>query len=273
MLVRVASVELPVLEIVFLRNLLGVLLMLPLVYRPGRPGLRTNNHRLFFARGLLAFIAMAANYTAFKYLALADATVLSFTAPLFAVIAAMFVLNENVRRPRWIATIVGFGGALLVLRPGFHDIGWADGAILLAAAITGTNNILVKQLTRTERSSVIVTYMTLYGLPFSLLAALPDWVAPSSQGWLLIAALAVSSTLGNLALTRAFQAWDASAVVAFDFARLPITVLLAWLVFAEVPGPFLWIGAAVIIASLFYEAHQEVRQRSRPLVTDAGESL
>ena len=270
-LVRLISKDLPIFEIVFFRNLFGLLLTLPLVFRPGRSGLRTENHRLFMTRGCLAFVAMVAGYTAVKYLPLNEATALSFTAPLFGTLAAIVFLKEEVQRARWIGTILAFAGALIVLRPGLHALHLPEAAMLLAAAITGMNGTLIKQLTRTEPSSLIVTYMTLYGLPFSLLAAIAVWAEPPTHVWLPLVGLGVSSTLGNMCLTRAFAAWDASAVVAFDFARLPITALLAWLIFVEVPDPFSWIGGLTIVAGLFYASRYEIRQRS--VLAEVGEPL
>ena len=259
-LLRIVSRDLPILEIVFFRNLLGLAITLPLVYRPNRPGLRTNNHRLLFARGTLAFVAMAVNYAAFAYLPLNEATALSFTAPLFGTVAAIVFLSEEVGRFRWIGTCLGFIGALVVLRPGLHPLHWAEAAMLLAAAITGTNGTLVKRLTQTEPSTLIVTYMTLYALPLSFVAMLPVWQAPPAHTFLPLAGLALLATLGNLALTRAFKAWDASAVVAFDFARLPFTALLAWIIFAESPDPYSWVGGGIIIAGLLYGSRQHFRR-------------
>jgi drug/metabolite transporter (DMT)-like permease len=270
-LVRLLTTDLPVFEVVFFRNLFGLLITLPLVFRPGRTGLKTANHRLFFARGSLAFIAMVAGYSALAYLPLNEATALSFTAPLFGTLAAIIVLKEDVQRARWIGTMLAFAGALIVLRPGLHALHWPEAAMLVAAAITGINGTLIKQLTRTEPSTLIVTYMTLYGLPLSGIAALAVWVDPPVGTWLPLIGLGLCSTLGNICLTRAFAAWDASAVVAFDFARLPITAVLAWMIFVEIPDPFAWIGGLIIVAGLFYASRHEVRQRS--VLAEAGEPL
>ncbi|HTP83625.1 MAG TPA: DMT family transporter, partial [Alphaproteobacteria bacterium] len=206
-----------------------------------------------------AFIAMCAWFTGIAGLPLNESTALSFTSPLFATTVALVFLREQVTRERWIGTLIGFAGAMVVLRPGLQAVQWQAVILLISAAITGANSVLVKHLTRTESSVAIVTYMTLYILPFSLAAALAVWVPPPSHIWLPMIALALASTLGNIALTHALTEWDASAVVGLDFIRLPLAALLAWLIFAEQPSLWSWIGGAVIIAGLVYSARHAPR--------------
>ncbi len=258
-LVRILAADLPPLEIVFLRNLFGLLMTLPWAVKHHGITLRTSKHALYFSRGLIAFIAMTAGFTGIAGLPLNLSTALSCTSPLFATAVALIVLGEQVTRERWIGTLVGFAGAMLVLRPGFHALRWPEAMLLISAALTGANSVLVKHLARTETPAAIVTYMTLYILPFSLAAALVVWVPPPAHAWAPMVALALSSTLGNIALTHAFREWDASEVVALDFVRLPLAALLAWLIFAEQPNPWAWIGGAVIIGGLVYSARHAGR--------------
>jgi drug/metabolite transporter (DMT)-like permease len=115
----------------------------------------------------------------------------------------------------------------------------------------------VKQLTRTETPNAIVTYMTLYALPFSLIAASFVWVTPPVHTWPFILLLGLFATLGHLSLTRAFVCMDASSVMALDFARLPFVALIAWFIFEESPDVWTWAGAAVIVSSTVYITHRE----------------
>lgn len=257
--VRVLAVDLPPLEIVFLRNVFGLLMTLPWAIRRHGITLRTDKHLLYFSRGCVAFIAMTAWFTGIAGLPLNESTALSFTSPLFATVVALVFLQEQVTQQRWIGTLVGFAGAMVVLRPGLHAIHWPEMILLISAALTGANSVLVKHLTRTESSIAIVTYMTLYILPFSLVAALVVWVPPPGRIWLPMVVLALCSTLGNVALARAFKEWDASAVVGLDFIRLPLVALLAWFIFSETPNPWVWLGGAVIVAGLVYSARHATR--------------
>jgi drug/metabolite transporter (DMT)-like permease len=244
-------------EVVFFRNLGGLAFMLPWLVRVGASALRTDHHRYYLGRSFLGFLSMLLWFSALALMPLAEATALSFTSPLFATIFAVILLHEVVRRRRWTATIIGFLGAMIILRPGFAELGLAHALVLASSALAGINAILVKQLTRSESANAIVTYMTLYILPMSLIPALFVWVMPPMHTWPLIVGLGLIATIGHQAMTRAFVATDTSIVMSFDYARLPFVALIAWFVFGEVPDLWTWIGAAVIVASSTYIAHRE----------------
>ena len=104
--------------ITFWRNFWGLFFMLPWLFRQGLGELSWPRIRMFTLRSALSLVSMLFGFTSLSYLTLANATALSFTAPLFATILAALVLGETVRRRRWSATLVGFIGVLIVLRPG-----------------------------------------------------------------------------------------------------------------------------------------------------------
>ncbi|MBI3452344.1 MAG: DMT family transporter [Rhodospirillales bacterium] len=256
-LIRQLATDLPALEIVFFRNFAGLAFMLPWLIRHGPSALRTNHHRLYLGRSAIGFASMVMWFTALTMMPLAEATALSFTAPLFATLAAAVLLHETVRLRRWTATVVGFLGAMIVLRPGFDTVGIAQILVLGSTATAGINAVMVKQLTRTEPASAIVTYMTLYIVPLSLVPALFVWVMPPlhSLPWIIL--LGLFATLGHQAMTRAFAATDTSVIMPFDFARLPFVAVIAWFAFGEAPDIWTWVGAAVIVAATAYIAQRE----------------
>ena len=263
-IIRHLSADLPPFEIVFFRNLMGLAFMLPWLLRAGPTALRTANQKLYVGRALIGLASMLLWFSALALMPLAEATALSFTAPLFATICAVAVLGETVRLRRWTATIVGFVGAMIVLRPGFQAIGLPELLVLASAATAGLSAITVKQLTRSEPPNAIVTYMTLYIMPPSLVFALFVWVTPpwATIPWL--AVLGLFATLGHQAMTRAFAATDTSLVMSFDFARLPFVAVIAWFAFGETPDIWTWVGAAVIVAATVYVAHRESRLARAP---------
>jgi drug/metabolite transporter (DMT)-like permease len=256
-IIRHLADELPPLQIVFFRNFFGFAFMLPWIVMSGWTAMRTVNHRLYLGRSLIGLLSMFCWFTGVALMPLNESTALAFTAPLFTTVAAVLVLGEIVRVRRWTATAVGFLGAMVILRPGFEDLTWPQALILGSAAFAGVNAILIKQLTRTESPNAIVTYMTLYILPFSLAAALLVWVPPPLHSWPWLVALGLFATLGHQALTRAFFCMDASAVTALDFVRLPFVALIAWFGFMEAPDGWTWFGAAIIVGASAYIAHRE----------------
>ncbi len=268
--IRVLSDDLPPLEIVLFRNLFSFAFMLPWLAVAGLSVLRTSHHKLYLGRSMIGFVSMCFWFTGVAYLPLNESTALSFSAPLFASVGAVIFLGEIIRARRWTATVVGFLGAMIILRPGFVDLTWPQGIILASAVTSGINAVMVKQLTRTESPNAIVTYMTLYALPFSVVAASLVWVTPPAHTWSFILLLGFFATAGHLCLTRAFVCMDATSVTALDFSRLPFVALIAWFAFGEAPDMWTWIGAAVIVSATVYITHREAviaRTQARPVAT------
>jgi drug/metabolite transporter (DMT)-like permease len=258
-LIRQLAQDMHPFEVVFFRNLGGLAFMLPWLVRTGTAGLRTDHHRYYLGRSFMGFLSMLLWFSALALMPVAEATALSFTSPLFATIFAVILLQEAVRARRWTATLIGFVGAMIILRPGMSELGLAHWLVLASSALAGINAILVKQLTRSESANAIVTYMTLYIVPMSLVPALFVWTAPPLYTWPLIVLLGFLATIGHQAMTRAFAATDTSIVMSFDYARLPFAAVIAWFVFGEVADLWTWVGAAVIVGASTYIAHREAK--------------
>lgn len=255
--IRAMNQELHPFQVAFLRCVVGFLFMLPWLARAGFGALRTANQKLYLSRAFVGYASMLCWFTALASLPVAEATALSFTSPLFATAAASLLLGEIVRRRRWTATIVGFLGAMIVLRPGFDSVSFAHLLVLASAALGGWNSITVKQLTRTDNPNAIILYMTLYLVPMSAIPAAFVWQWPSLHAWMLTGLLGLFATLAHQSFTRALAACEASYVLPFDFTRLPMVALLAYLLFGEVPDLWTWIGGAVIVGATVYIARRE----------------
>ncbi len=262
-LIRHLSATLHPLEIVFFRNLFGMLVMLPWLARHGLGTLRTRRLPLYGLRAFFGLIAMVAWFIAISRMNLADAVALSFTAPLFATVVAVFLLREVVRLRRWTAVGVGFVGAMIILRPGLEAISPAAILVLVSAGAMALAMILVKVLSRTEPVGAIVFYMVLMLTPASLIPALFVWRTPGLDELFWLVCVGGAATLGHLCMVRAFSLADATAVLPFDFVRLPIVALIGYVVFGQTLDAWTGVGAAIIIASSVYIAHREaVHQRA-----------
>ena len=258
-IVRHVSSEIPPLEAVFFRNLLGTVFILPLVFYAGWDQLHTGRPAMHLLRAVLGLISMLLLFTALSLLPLADVTALSFTAPLFATIGAALLLQEHVGARRWTATLVGFCGALVILRPGMGAFSGASLVALASAVAMAAAQLSVKSLSRTEHPNAIVLIMGLLMTPMSLLPVAFVWTWPSwsTFSWLLLMGLA--ATIGQVCLVRAMQAADASAVMPFDFSRLIFASALGWLAFDEHPDKWTWIGAATICVATVYNRVREAK--------------
>ncbi len=250
--VRELSGTFPTIEIVFVRALVGILLIAPMLARGGLARLGTRRLGMHFARTAFAFAAMLSMYYGLIHIPVGDVTALSFLIPVFCTLAAGLVLGERVDGARWAATAVGFLGALAIVRPGMESVSLPMLAVLLSCAFYAGAWTSVKLLTATEPASTIVFYMNLMMLPLTLVPSLFVWVAPGWQDLPALLIMGVSGWAAHFCQARAFAAADASAVMPFDFLRLPFTAGLGWLLFAEAMDVWTWIGAGVIFASTYF---------------------
>jgi drug/metabolite transporter (DMT)-like permease len=256
-LVRTLTTSLDPLQVVFFRNAFGLLAMIPWMISQRRFLPRTERIGLHVLRAAIGILAMVGWFTTLALLPLAEATALSFTAPIFTSVLAVLILGEVMRIRRWSAILVGLAGALVILRPGFESI---EPAALLAigtALIWGGSTVLIKIMTRTESAGAVATYLVLFSTPLSLVAALFVWQTPTFTQLGLAALLGAGGSIGHVCMTRSLAIADATLVVTFDYLRLPLVALFAYLAFGEVPDGWIWLGGGIIALSGIYIAHRE----------------
>ena len=268
-LVRHLTATFDPLQVVFFRNFFGLIAMLPWLAGHGLGALRTKRLGLHTLRATSSVVSMFCWFTALSLMPLAEATALSFTAPIFASLLAVLFLGEVMRLRRWSATAAGLLGTLIILRPGYSSVEPAALFAIASALIGATSPILVKVMARTESTGAIVTYMVLFATPLSFVPALFVWQTPTLAQIGFAALLGLAGTLGHLCLTRALGSADATVVVPFDYLRLPAVALIAYLAFAEVPSVWTWIGGAIIAASSLYMTLREARLKRAVQVAPA----
>ncbi len=189
---------------------------------------------------------------------------LLMTSPLFATIGSGLFLKEKVGTARWGATLTGFVGAMIILEPWADDFNWASLLPVGAAFFWACYSLMVKKLSAHDSPSTMVVYLLVLITPFNLLLALPDWQTPQgSTLWLILLFAGAMTALAQWAIVKAYAVADASFVQPFDHAKLPLNVLAGWLVFGWAPPGRLWLGAAIIIASVAFITHWETKKSSR----------
>ena len=255
----VADSGLPLFEIVFLRNVAGLFFILPLFLKSGFSSLKTNRPWLYGFRSIVGFLSMFTWFYAVSVLPLADAVALNFTAPIFGTILAIFVLKEIVGIRRGTAMIVGFLGAMIILRPGLEEMSLGAYAAIFSAMTMACAATCVKILSRTETTTSIVAWTQIIILPMSCIPALFVWQMPTIDQVLIILAIGFLGTIGHLCFTKAFSLVDASVVMPFDFFRLIFSAIVGFMFFMQEPDIYTYIGAAVIFASSIYIAIRESR--------------
>jgi drug/metabolite transporter (DMT)-like permease len=244
----------------FWRNFFGLVFMLPWLMRNGLGTLKTDRFWMFTLRSAISFVAMVTGFWSLSLMPFAKAISMSFTAPLFATMLAALILHERVRLRRWSATIAGFIGVLIVLQPESAGIGFGELLALFAAAMSAVVSLVVKNLSKTESSNAIVTYMVLLLTPMSLALAIPVWSwPPAADWWLFMVGMGLCGTIGHMCWVRAIGMAELSLVVSYDYVRLLFAGIIGYFAFAEAPLLHTWIGAALIVASGIYIARREAQ--------------
>ncbi len=263
-IVRYLGDEMHPIQAAFIRYAFGIVLVVPVILRVGLYGLLSTRIHLHASRGLVHGIGVMLWFYAMSRLPIAEVTALGFTTPIFTTAGAMLILGERVKNYRVAGILVGFIGALIVLRPGLRIIDFGAVAMLIAAPLFACSLLMAKVATKTESSSVIVALLSIFCTLTLLPLALVYWRPPTTEEWSLLFLTAIFATLGHYCLTRAFQSAELSALQPFSFLQLVWATLLGLVVFSEQPDLWLWLGAGVIVFSATWIGRQEVRSSRGP---------
>lgn len=190
---------------------------------------------------------------------------LLMTSPLFVTIGSGLFLKEKVDTKRWIATFLGFVGAMIILEPWSENFEWVVLLPVAAAFFWACYSLMVKKLSNEDSPTTMVAYLFILITPFNLLIALMNlspegFSLPSFSDFGFLILLGFFTALAQLAVAKAYSLADASYIQPFDFIKLPLNVLAGWLVFNWVPPGKLWLGAAIIIGATMYITHAEAKQ-------------
>ena len=271
---RQASLEgVPVFQIVLLRLVFAAVAMAPMVAVRGPGMVRTPHLRLYLVRVAVGFVGMTIWFAALSLTTVGEVQAIGFLTPLFATIGAGLILHETIGWRRWTAILVGFAGAMVILRPGAAGASLGTWVAVAAAVGMAASSLFIKQLADRDHPDSVVLITTLLQIPVALVPGLLVWQPLSLELWAVFLAMGACGMLGHIMLARAFRAADASIVMGVDFARLPFTVLFGWIAFGELIDLWTWIGAGIIFAAAFYTARREgrlarARDRARASVTE-----
>lgn len=271
---RLATAHVSAFEAGFFRSLFGLIFALPLLIKPGFALLRTRNFHLYALRSVFGTLAMLGSFWSVAHLPLATAVSISYSTPLFVTIGAVFLLGEVVRARRWSAVAIGFLGVLIIMRPGAAGGAMAQHSFdmliaLAAAAIAAGSYISIKFLARSEPPDAVVIYMSLIMTPLTLLPASFAWTWPDPAGWLWVVLTGLLATLGQVFMTRAYQAGDVSALIPINFIQLPVVAVAAYFVFGQALDGATALGAAIIIGANLYITRREARLAGRTVTARA----
>ncbi|WIJ24084.1 DMT family transporter [Devosia sp. RR2S18] len=275
----------PSTAVVFWQYVLATSVALPLIWRIGFSKLKTRHPVLHEARAFIS--AVGVQFFAFGFASgvpVWQMVALSMTGPFFVIAGATLFLGEKLTPQRLGAAVVGFLGAVLVSQIGSEQFTWASVLPLLAAACWGSVSVITKYLTRDEEPESLTLYMLvlitpnhfliglLLGMAVALLPAglLPaslatgfDFMLPTGDALWLIVLLGVVTAGAQYFLSLAYNTADATYLQPFDDLKLPLNVILGWIVLGQVPDLLFWPGALLILGASSFILWQEADHRRR----------
>lgn len=262
-LTKMLGGRIPTGEIAFFRAAFGAVAIVPFLMSRGLGAFKTENLPFHIGRGLFGAAAIFLMVFAIVHMPLADATVIGFTRLLFLIVLAVIFLSEKIRWRRWLATLAGFGGVMLILQPGNTTFQLAAFSALGAAFCFAAAHVCIKLCT--TRKDHPMTVQTYYCVIATLVMAIPAavvWVTPGWQDLIVLILMGIMSGVAQSCTAFAYGNGEATFVAPFDYTRLLWAALAGWFIFAEPLGIMTLAGAAVIIGSNAYIAQRQ-RQESR----------
>ncbi len=266
-IVRNLSSDLHPFEIAFFRCLLGLLMLLPILLRNGIKSMYTKNIGGMALRSAFHTGGMLFYFLALTLLPLAELSSLTFLAPLVIAVLAVFLLGEKLGVRRIFSLIIGFSGALIILRPGSEVIGLGAVYALISVFSWAGAVILIKRLSKTNSSVTITIYGLFFLTLFTLIPASFVWRWPTPDQYIWLFSLAAIGTVGQLLFTESMKVADVTLVMPFDFAKLIYASLFGFFIFSEVPSFWTFLGGGIIFGSSMYVAYRERQSNSKNLDT------
>ena len=249
----------PLEQFVFLRSMFGLFFFLIAArWYGGFTGLNTRRWRWHLLRTLLATGAMFGFFYGLARMPLVNALTIAFTAPLIVTAMSAPFLGEHVGWRRWLAAIIGFGGVLVVLRPGAGLFTFAAVAVLFAAACYAGLAITARKLAATESSFALAVYVVTGPFCVSAFLLQDRFVAPTAEGWCFFILAGLCSALAWFGIIGGYRRAPPAMLAPFEYTALIGAAAAGYWIWDEVPDRWVLLGAAIIIVSGLFIVHREV---------------
>jgi drug/metabolite transporter (DMT)-like permease len=244
--VKASSRELPNAMVVFFRNAVGLLVLLPWLARGGREGLRTRHLGEHLFRSVTGLAAMFCLFYSIAHMRLADAVLINQSVPLVLPLVERVWLKEPIAPRLWWPIGVGFLGLLFILKPGselFQPVALVALASTLFASVA---QVGIRRLTRTEPVTRIVFYFGLIATSLSAVPLAAVWQTPRLPLLAVLLAMGALATAGQLCLTRAYSCAAAARVGPFLYAGVVFAGILDFVFWRTLPDRMFVAGALLV---------------------------
>lgn len=262
LLIRTIGKELGSFEVVLIRCSFSLFFILMLEARQGPKLFISPRPVMLGIRSLVLSIVVLGNFYAIVNLPLVQVTAVQFTKPLFLVVLAALFLGEKIHLPRTMATLCGFIGILIVLRPE-GAIEAAQFAVLSAAISMSIIAVMTKKLVKDHSANTMLFYGNLLIILICLGPTIYYWQTPSLFQLALIAGLGLTAYGSQILMVQAYRYGEVTAVTPFEYVRLVFIAIAGFIVFDEVPDSWTVLGAVIICASSLFIAIREARKKQK----------
>jgi drug/metabolite transporter (DMT)-like permease len=239
---------LPTMDMIFYRSWMSlpIVVLIAIVTGQGLHVFNTQRPGMHAWRNAAHLAGQFTWFWAITQIPLAEVFALEFTTPLWVALLAPIILRERMTLPRVAAVVLGFVGALIVIRPAGMAISMGTTSALACAFAYAFSYIAMKQLTRTESPITILFWLCIFQGIYTTILTFGHltWPTPTAWAWLL--GVSLSGLAAHYCIARAFALADATIVTPMDYLRVPLIAVVGWLVYAEALDPFVLIGGAVI---------------------------
>ena len=262
-LVKINGTRIPAAESAFLRYALGLIFLLPLIGQMRKTRLTRRQHKLFWSRGIAHTFGVALWFYAMARIPIADVTAMNYLSPIYVTIGAALFLGEKLAARRILAIVAALVGALIILRPGFREIGMGHLA-MLAAAVAFAASYLIAKIMADETNPVVVVVMLSVTVTVGLAPlAAANWITPTWGELGILFAVAALATAGHYTMSIAFASAPVTVTQPVSFLQLVWAVLLGAVVFDEGIDPWVVFGGGVIISAIGFITWREAVLKRR----------
>jgi drug/metabolite transporter (DMT)-like permease len=251
--VKLLGTQIPTGQSIFVRGVVSVIVLAIIAWRTeGMHLLKTRNWRSHALRSLSGTISMFCLFAAVTLIPLADATAITFTAPMFLTVLAMVFLGEKIHRFRWAALGFGFLGVLIMIGPHLSFAGGTSMGTLAAlgnAVFSAVAMMFLRQMSGREHAITITFYFSLTFMCCAALTALLGWPTLTTRQWLLILLAGVFGVFGQILMTYSYRFAEASTIAPLDYSNMIMAIILGYVFFGEMPSLSVWIGAPLVVGA------------------------
>lgn len=250
-IVKALGLGFPAFQLVFLRASVGLLLMLPWVWRHRDSFYDLPDLGLHAVRVVFSTVALTASFFAISRLPLALFTAIGFTRPILTMIAAALILKEAITRDRWLAAAVGLVGVLIAVDPSGSSDNW--GLLAQVVVVIAATGAVITTRKLIEAPTVVM--MTFYTAGLSLITApfaAISWEPISAAQWPVVLAIGLFAQSAQFCFLRAHRHGQAGFLAVLSYASLVFSTAVGYVVFGELPQSGFWAGAVLIIAATLW---------------------